>query len=117
DAFVARFVAAAKALKVGDPLDPATQMGPLSRLRLRDEVHDQVRRSIEGGARLLTGGAAPQGPGAFYPPTVLVDVPEDAPVLREETFGPVAPILVADDAEEAIRIANDSAFGLSAALW
>ncbi len=117
DAFVARFVAAAKALKVGDPLDPGTQMGPLSRLRLRDEVHEQVRRSIEGGARLLTGGAAPEGPGAFYPPTVLVDVPEDAPVLREETFGPVAPILVADDAEAAIRIANDSAFGLSAALW
>ncbi|MEA1015745.1 NAD-dependent succinate-semialdehyde dehydrogenase [Sphingosinicella sp. LY1275] len=115
--FTRRFVEAAAALNVGDPLDPATQMGPMSRPRLRAEVHDQVERSCRAGARLLLGGTIPEGPGAYYLPTVLVDVPEGAPVLVEECFGPVAPIVVADDAEQAIRIANDSAFGLSAALW
>ncbi|MBD7939955.1 aldehyde dehydrogenase family protein [Brevundimonas guildfordensis] len=116
-AFIERFVEAASRLKVGDPLDPATQMGPLSRRRLRAELHDQITRSLNMGARLLLGGALPDGPGAYYPPTVLVGVPQDAPVLREETFGPVAPILIAEDADEAVRIANDSDFGLSASLW
>ena len=117
EGFIRRFVAAVEALRVGDPLDPQVQMGPMSRPRLRAELHDQIERSVAMGARLVTGGVMPDGPGAYYPPTVLVDVPADAPVWREETFGPVAPIVIADDAASAIRIANDSPFGLSAALW
>jgi len=117
DDFITRFVAAARQIKVGDPLDPETQMGPMSRQRLRAEVHGQVEDALKMGARLVLGGEIPEGAGAFYPPTVLVDVPHDAPLVRQEVFGPVAPVVVAEDADEAIRIANDSDFGLSAALW
>jgi succinate-semialdehyde dehydrogenase len=117
DDFITGFVAAARQIKVGDPLDPETQMGPMSRKRLRAEVHGQVEDSVKMGARLLMGGKMPDGVGAYYPPTVLVDVPQDAPLLRQEVFGPVAPILIAENADDAIRMANDSDFGLSAALW
>jgi len=117
DEFTHRFVAEASKIKVGNPEDPVTEMGPMARERLRAEVHDLVQASVARGARILIGGLIPEGRGAFYPPTVLVDVTNDMPICREETFGPVAPILVANDAEHAISLANDSDFGLSSALW
>lgn len=115
--FVDRLVAKASTIIVGDPQDPQTQMGPMARQRLRLEVDELVQRSVAMGARIVIGGRIPDGPGAYYPPTVLIDVTNDMPICREETFGPVAPILIADDEEHAIAIANDSDFGLSAAIW
>jgi len=114
DAFVSRLVEAMRALKVGDPLDEATDIGPLATASVRDGVAKQVRESIEKGARVLLGG---ERPGFFYPPTVLVDVPEDAPARREEVFGPVATVIRAKDLDDAIRIANDSPFGLGSSVW
>lgn len=115
--FIRCFVAAAEALPQGNPLDDATRLGPLARPRLRAEIHDQVERSIGMGAKLALGGVIPEGIGAFYPATVLTEVTSDMPVFREETFGPVAAIIVADDADHAVQIANDSAYGLSGAIW
>lgn len=111
------FVEAVKALKVGDPLDPATHIGPLARGDLRDELDRQVRRSLDMGARLLLGGHRRDGRGYFYAPTVLAEVMPEMPVFREETFGPVAAIVQARDADEAVRLANMSPFGLGAAIW
>jgi succinate-semialdehyde dehydrogenase/glutarate-semialdehyde dehydrogenase len=115
--FLEKLVAAMKVLRVGDPLDPATQLGPQARRELRDELHGQVEQAIAGGARPVLGCRLPDGPGAFYPPSVLADVPRDNVAAREELFGPVAAVLRAGSAEEAIAIANDSKFGLGAALW
>lgn len=115
--FIRRFVVAAAALRVGDPFDEATDLGPLARHRLRTELQAQVEASLAKGARLLLGGAVPEGAGSYYPATVLADVTPDMPVFREETFGPVAAITVATDAEHAVRLANDSDYGLSGALW
>lgn len=117
DAFLERFVAGMRALRVGDPLAADTQVGPLATRAIRDEVHDQVRRTVDAGARLLCGGALPDGPGAFYPPTVLADVPRDAAAAREEVFGPVAAVFRAADADEALAIANDTPYGLGSAVW
>ncbi|MDF0546523.1 NAD-dependent succinate-semialdehyde dehydrogenase [Sphingobium sp. H39-3-25] len=117
NAFTERFVAAAAELVAGDPMDEATQLGPLARRRLRSELHELVQQSLAQGAKLLLGGTIPDGPGAFYPPTVLVDVTSTMAVCREETFGPVACIMTADDADDAVRIANESEFGLSGAIW
>ncbi len=103
--------------RIGDPLDPATQVGPLARLDLREELHRQVTQSVEQGAKLLLGGKMPDGPGAFYPPTVLTNVTENCPVYREETFGPVASIISVPDESSAIRVANDTSFGLGAAVF
>lgn len=115
--FTSRFVAGVKALKVGDPLADGIDIGPLARVDLRDELERQVRASVELGARVLAGGKRVPGKGAFYEPTVLVDVPADAPALREELFGPAAPIVAVRDADEAIARANDSRFGLGSNLW
>lgn len=116
--FTRRFVDAVKALKVGDPLDEATYIGPMARQDLRDELDSQVKRTIEAGAKLLFGGK-PIGAknGAFYAPTVLGGVRPGMAAFIEETFGPVAAIIIARDAEEAVQLANDSEFGLSGALW
>jgi succinate-semialdehyde dehydrogenase/glutarate-semialdehyde dehydrogenase len=97
---------------MGDPLKEDTQIGPLARHDLRDELHRQVEASIAGGARCLLGGAVPNNPGAYYPPTVLTDVRRGMPAYEEELFGPVAAIISVKDEEEAIATANDSAFGL-----
>jgi succinate-semialdehyde dehydrogenase/glutarate-semialdehyde dehydrogenase len=104
-------------LVVGNPRDPQTNVGPLARADLRDELHRQVRQSIDAGARCLLGGELPDGPGFYYPVTLLTDVPGDAPAVREETFGPVAVVLRADDAEAALAMANDTEYGLGAAVW
>ncbi len=102
---------------VGDPLDDNTTMGPMARVDLRDELHAQVESSVAAGARLVIGGRIPEGNGAFYPPTLLSGVEDGAAVYREETFGPVAAVISADSADDAIRIANDSEFGLGAAIF
>lgn len=117
EAFTARFVEAAKQLKQGSPLDEDTQLGPLARERSRVELHELVEASLAQGAQLMLGGVVPEGPGAFYPATVLTGVTNKMSVAREETFGPVAAILVVEDADEAVKVANDSDFGLSGAIW
>ena len=106
------FVRKMGAIKTGDPLKEDTQIGPLARHDLRDELHRQVEASIAAGARCLLGGAIPNDPGAYYPPTVLTDVHRGMPAYEEELFGPVAAIISVKDEEEAIATANDSAFGL-----
>jgi len=117
EAFAARFVEGMRALKVGDPARDDTDVGPLATPAIRDEVAKQVEESVRRGARLLLGGERPGGAGNFYPPTVLGDVPADAPAAREEVFGPVAALFRARDAEEALAIANSSSFGLGASVW
>jgi succinate-semialdehyde dehydrogenase / glutarate-semialdehyde dehydrogenase len=116
-AFERLVVAAMAAVRQGDPFDEATGIGPLARTDLRDEVHGQVERSVAAGARLLLGGRVPSGPGAFYPPTVLGGVRPGMPAFDEEVFGPVAALIAARDEEEAIRLANESRFGLGAAVF
>lgn len=111
------FVAKMAAARMGDPLDETTQIGPQARFDLRDELADQVRRSVAAGAELLLGGEVPEGPGAFYPPTVLAGVSKGMPAYDEEIFGPVAAVIRAAGEEEAIAIANDTQFGLGAAVF
>jgi succinate-semialdehyde dehydrogenase/glutarate-semialdehyde dehydrogenase len=117
DHFAERFVAAMAAVKVGDPLDGATQLGPLATPAILDGLDQQVQRSVALGARLLTGGKRLPGPGNFYTPTVLSDIPANAPAYREELFGPVATLFRARDLEHAVTLANDSGFGLGASAW
>lgn len=105
------------ALTVGDPKDPSTDVGPLAREDLRNEVHDQVRRAVDDGAEILTGGTIPKEKGFFYPPTVLGGVTEGTVAFDEEIFGPVASVIVAEDADDAVRLANASRFGLGGAVF
>ncbi len=116
-AFTERFVEAARALVVGDPMRPETLMGPMARHDLRAELHGQVRASIDQGARCLLGGLVPDGPGNFYAPTVLDQVGPGMVAFEAETFGPVAAISIVRDAEHAVALANASEFGLSGNLW
>ena len=106
-----------RAAKMGDPMEEDTIVGPLARHDLRDYLHQQVLKSIEKGAKCLLGGEIPEGRGAFYPPTVLANVKKGMPAYDEELFGPVAAIISVKDEEEAIRVANDTAFGLAAAIF
>ena len=115
--FTACFVEQMQALRVGDPLDSATEVGPLARADLRAELHRQVQKSVRRGARLLTGGRMLAGPGFFYAPTVLANVAPGMPAYEEEIFGPVASVIVARGEDEAVRIANDTCFGLGASVW
>ncbi|HEX2659412.1 MAG TPA: NAD-dependent succinate-semialdehyde dehydrogenase [Polyangia bacterium] len=117
DRFVPAFVERMRALKVGDPMDTATDVGPLATRAIRDEVAAQVDRSVAAGARVLLGGQVPSGPGNYYPPTVLEDVPPDAPAAHEEVFGPVAALFRARDEAEALALANATGFGLGASVW
>ncbi len=117
EAFIKAFVQQASALKVGDPLLADTRLGPQAREDLRATTERQVADAIAVGGRVLTGGKSLPGPGYFFPPTVLVDVPHDAAVAREEFFGPVALFYTFKTEEEAIRLANDTEFGLGAAVW
>ncbi len=102
---------------MGDPKEATTTLGPMARSDLRDELHDQVQRSVTSGANLVMGGQVPDMPGAFYPPTLLSEVQEGMAVYAEETFGPVAAVIRATDEDDAVRIANDSEFGLGAAVF
>jgi succinate-semialdehyde dehydrogenase/glutarate-semialdehyde dehydrogenase len=101
---------------MGDPMDEATEVGPMARQDLRDDLHGQVEDSVGKGARVLCGGEIPDGAGAYYPPTVLTDVRKGMAAYGEEMFGPVAAIIAAKDEAEAIEIANDSEFGLGAGV-
>jgi succinate-semialdehyde dehydrogenase/glutarate-semialdehyde dehydrogenase len=115
--FTERFVARMRDKRVGDPLQEDTEVGPLARHDLREALHEQVSASVRNGARVVTGGKIPEGPGAFYPPTVLTDVAPGMPAYDEELFGPVAAIVGARDEGDAVRIANDTVFGLGAAVF
>ena len=117
DQFERRFVAAMEALRVGDPMDESTQVGPLATPDILDGLNQQVRRSVEMGARVLTGGQRLDRPGNYYAPTVLVDAPPGAPAYGEELFGPVAVLFRADGIDQAIRLANDTEFGLGSSVW
>ncbi|CAB3786105.1 NAD-dependent succinate-semialdehyde dehydrogenase [Pararobbsia alpina] len=117
EAFTERFVSAVAQLKMGSPLDESTYLGPMARFDLRDELDRQVRDSVEQGARVLVGGSKVEGRGNFYAPTILADVKPGMTVFDQETFGPVASLIVSRDADHAIAMANDSEFGLSGALW
>ncbi len=117
DRFVELLRAGVARLKVGDPLQRDCDVGPQARRGLRDDLHAQVERSVAAGAQLLTGGHPLDGPGHFYAPTVLDHVTPDMAAGCEETFGPVAAVIRVADAEEALRVANDTEFGLGAALW
>jgi succinate-semialdehyde dehydrogenase / glutarate-semialdehyde dehydrogenase len=112
-----RFVERMRGKRMGDPLAEGVEVGPQARRDLRDALHRQVEASVAQGARLLLGGEVPPGPGAFYPPTVLAGVRPGMPAYDEETFGPVAALIAVADEREAIRAANDSAFGLGAAVF
>ncbi|HUP41039.1 MAG TPA: NAD-dependent succinate-semialdehyde dehydrogenase [Vicinamibacterales bacterium] len=116
-AFTEKLVAAMKSRRMGDPLADGVDVGPQSRVDLRDELHKQVIDSIAKGATLLLGGDIPAGKGSFYPPTVLGNVKPGMPAYEEELFGPVASVFEARDEADAIRIANDSIFGLGAAVF
>jgi succinate-semialdehyde dehydrogenase/glutarate-semialdehyde dehydrogenase len=117
DEFLRQFVERMRTLKVGDPFDETTEIGPLATEHILQGVHEQVQKSIAAGAKLLTGGNRIHGPGFFYEPTVLVDIPSDSPAYREEIFGPVASFFRVRDAADAIEIANDTSFGLGASAW
>jgi len=117
EAFTKRFVDVIKSKRVGDPLAAGTDVGPQARHDLRDALHKQVVASLEGGATLLVGGEIPKSDGAYYPPTVLTNVKPGMPAYEEELFGPVAAIITARDEDDAVRIANDSVFGLGGAVF
>lgn len=117
DAFLERFTAGMRALKMGDPLDPSTQLGPLASAALAEELEGQVAASVALGARLLCGGARTTPGAAWFPATVLVDIPKNAPAFRDELFGPVGCVFRARDIDDAIRIANATRFGLAASAW
>ena len=117
DEFVDRFIAEVEALTVGDPMDEGTDVGPQARQSLLDELHQQVKASVEAGATILTGGEPLSRDGAFYPPTVLTDVPPNCPADSEELFGPVATVYRVASENEAIEKANDTRFGLGASIW
>jgi succinate-semialdehyde dehydrogenase/glutarate-semialdehyde dehydrogenase len=117
DEFTEKFAATVRALQVGDPMQRETNVGPLARGDLRETLATQVERSLTAGARALTGGSPVDGKGYFYAPTVLDGVSQEMPAFREETFGPVAAVIRARDAEDAVRLANDTEYGLGAALW
>lgn len=117
DKFVELYVDFMKQKKMGDPFDESNDIGPQASVKLRDELHDQVLRSINSGAKLLLGGFIPDSDGAYYPPTVLADVTPGMPAFDEELFGPVAAIIKAKDEDDAIALANKSVFGLGAAVF
>ncbi|HYO16392.1 MAG TPA: NAD-dependent succinate-semialdehyde dehydrogenase [Thermoanaerobaculia bacterium] len=117
DRFEGEFARALESLQVGDPMDRATDVGPMAREDLLSDLDDQVRRTVEAGARLLTGGGRLPGEGWFYAPTLLTGVEPGMPAFDEETFGPVAAVIRARDAEHAVELANRSRFGLGASVW
>jgi succinate-semialdehyde dehydrogenase/glutarate-semialdehyde dehydrogenase len=117
EAFEQRYAERFRAVRIGDPRDPATDIGPMARTDLRDQVHEQVMKSVQQGAKLLVGGVVPDGPGAYYPATVLAGVKPGMTAFDEEIFGPVGAIIEADDERHAIALANQSVFGLGAALF
>jgi succinate-semialdehyde dehydrogenase/glutarate-semialdehyde dehydrogenase len=117
DRFESQFVERMQSLSVGDPMDDAFEIGPLATRDILEGLDEQVHRSVEMGARVLLGGEPLDRPGYYYPPTVLADIPADSPAYREELFGPVAALFRAANIDEAIRVANDTIYGLGSAAW
>lgn len=117
DSFISKFREKMAAQKPGDPMDKATKIGPMATVRLRDELHDQVQKSIEAGAECILGGTIEPGPHAFYPPTILTNVRKGMPAYDDELFGPVASVIVVKNEEEALQVANDTVFGLGSAVF
>lgn len=117
DKFLRKFVAGVATIRMGDPMDEATQLGPLATESIRDDLDKQVKASVAAGARLLTGGKKIEREGFFYAPTILAEIPPNAPAANEELFGPVASVFRAKDLTDAIRIANGTTFGLGASVW
>lgn len=117
DEFLRRFAARVAAVRIGDPMDEETELGPLATKAIRDQLDQQVKASVAAGAKLVTGGEKLDRDGYFYAPTVLTDIPPDAPASQEELFGPVASVFKANDLADAIRIANGTTFGLGASAW
>lgn len=117
DAFIEKFVERVKAVKIGDPMILTTELGPLATAAIRDELDAQVQKTISAGARALCGAKPVEGPGYYYEPTVLVDIPDDSPADTEEFFGPVASVWKVQDIDEAIAIANSTKFGLGSSVW
>jgi succinate-semialdehyde dehydrogenase/glutarate-semialdehyde dehydrogenase len=117
DAFLRQFVAAVAAVRVGDPMDEATELGPQATAAIRDQLDQQVKASVAAGAKVATGGNKLDRAGYYYAPTVLTDIPANAPAASEELFGPVASVFRAKDLPDAIRIANGTSFGLGASAW
>jgi len=115
--FVRLFLSQMQALKVGDPMDPQTDIGPLATPQVLEDLQKQVDGTIHQGAKCLLGGRALQGPGNFFPPTVLADIPKSSPAYSEELFGPVAAVFTVDSPESAVELANDTCFGLGAVAW
>ncbi len=115
--FLRRFVERMRNLRVGDPMEPATRIGPLATAAIRDGVHDQVIATARAGARILCGGEKAAGPGNFYPPTVLAEIPEGSPAWKDEIFGPVAAVFRVADVDHALRLANVTSFGLGSSVW
>ncbi len=117
DRFVQKLAARLRRVRMGDPFDRTTELGPLAREDLRERLHAQVRASIEAGARVVLGAELPEGPGWYYPPTLLAEVTPDMAAGCEETFGPVAACMRAGDADHALRLANATPYGLGASVW
>ena len=117
DTFVDKFVAGVSKVRIGDPSDEKTELGPLATASIRDDLDNQVKASVAAGAKVLTGGKRIARDGFFYEPTVLADIPPTAPAADEELFGPVASVFKAKDLNDAIRIANGTTFGLGASAW
>jgi succinate-semialdehyde dehydrogenase/glutarate-semialdehyde dehydrogenase len=117
DEFLKKFVAGVAAVRIGDPMDEKTELGPQATAAIRDQVDQQVKASVAAGAKVATGGKKLDREGYFYAPTVLTDIPPAAPAAREELFGPVASVFKAKDLGDAIRIANGTTFGLGASAW
>jgi len=117
DEFQRKFVDRMKNLRVGDPFDEKTELGPLATAGAVKDLHADVQKTVKAGAKLLTGGHKLDLPGNYYAPTVLTDIPKESPAYREEFFGPVASLFRVKDIDEAIRLANDSRFGLGASAW
>jgi succinate-semialdehyde dehydrogenase/glutarate-semialdehyde dehydrogenase len=115
--FERRFVSAMRAVKMGDPMDPATELGPLVNAEAVSSLQADVQKSVKAGAKLLTGGKPADRAGSYFEPTVLANIPKDSPAYKEELFGPVASLFRAKDLDDAIRIANDTRFGLGASAW
>ena len=117
DEFERRFVRGMESLRVGDPMDEATDLGPLATAQIVRDLHGQVEKSVAAGARLLTGGKPLDRPGYYYAPTVMTDIPRGCPAYAEELFGPVAALFRVRDVDEAIELANDVSFGLGSSVW
>jgi acyl-CoA reductase-like NAD-dependent aldehyde dehydrogenase len=117
DELCAALVAEAKKAKIGNGLDPGTELGPLQNKMQYDKVVDIIEDTRKAGATFLTGGEVPSGPGYFLPPTLVTDIDDDSRLVQEEQFGPIVPILKFSDVEDAIRRANDTRYGLSGSVW